>query len=1048
MLKRKLPLIGLLCLLSFSVLAAPPVPYATVFTPGTPAEIPFMVKEAGAKAQDGLRRAEPGQFWVYGFPVAAGARCRLGLTLDETDGPSAPPVIVVYGLNEKPQPMRVERAADGSLSVLWTVPEKWTLGARQSVRVSAREGPVTVKLVRFVQLEPDANGDGLPDSVATLMTQGLPPNTKPVVTPVPKQPMTITQTPRPPEPGIDLQTDAVFVYNSDAAVIAGWKARGYTVWTMGGARDGQEYASKNPGELQTNADGNPLTIEGSYYLSPTANRIAIESAFYSAALANGSDGVCPEEPEYWARAGYETAFKEAWQKRYGSPWLDPASSVEARWKAGQLMAFLETDHIASLLLEAQKKKPEARRLVALHSPLNYALWGIVSPQYRIAGLPTVQEVIGQVWTGTARTPIRYAGIRGDHTFALAYLEYSSLFHLLRGTGKRLWFLTDPLEDNPNLPLPDYKDHYEQTLIAALLFPEVDAYEVMPWPERVYGKVPAEYATQINAVIAAMQEMNTQKTGRGNVESADDIGVFFSDSMQWQRERPSPSDFDGVFGLTLPLLQHGVPVQMVSLDRADEAGYLRPFKTLLLSYDFQKPPGPRTQAALAEWVRRGGCLIFFGGSDPYNAVTDSWWRKAQRETPQADLWAQLGVNAGAPVTRSGPAEDLSRYQVILQGDGAERDLKNRKPYTLDLTRFAQQTGSAAIRFSDRTPQDGWGPFVASVELRVGGQLAAAFQTGSDLENRFLAYDRGSQFNGAARFADGSASWTYRFDNLPKNANVTLTADMGNGFEVSAASVQPDFGHALLAAKEDEGPTRIYPRLRIGANYPVTLYPQLGAGTKSAGGAGAGTSESSLDILYNLRAGGAAIWAQEVGKGLVLNVGVSPGFFSASETSAGLLRSLVQYAQQRVGGTYREPGYLRLDRGRYTIVRTFSTSATVEGRTIDLLSPTLPVALNRVIPPRSQALLCALPEIPAPRLGFAAGRVQAKLEIPTATAFFVRAPLDTHGTARLHTGGRRLTGARASDRLGRPVPVQAAREGSTVLLRYPNHPDGVLVRVGWE
>ena len=76
------------------------------------------------------------------------------------------------------------------------------------------------------------------------------------------------------------------------------------------------------------------------------------------------------------------------------------------------------------------------------------------------------------------------------------------------------------------------------------------------------------------------------------------------------------------------------------------------------------------------------------------------------------------------------------------------------------------------------------------------------------------------------------------------------------------------------------------------------------------------------------------------------------------------------------------------------------------------------------------------------------MEAKIETPTSTGFFVRAPLHTTGAARLHAGGRKLVGVRASDRLGRPVAVQAAVEGDTVLLRYPNNPDGVVVRVGWQ
>src|SRR5262249_17417691 len=156
-------------------------------------------------------------------------------------------------------------------------------------------------------------------------------------------PWTVTQTPLPPDPTIDLQTDAIFAYTTEANVISGWKARGYTVWTMGGARDGKDYAAKHPEEGQTTSDGQPIGIgDNSSYLSPAANRLAVENAFYSAALASGSDGVCPEEPEYWARAGYEGAFKAAWLKQYGSPWKAPAESVDARWKASRLMATLET----------------------------------------------------------------------------------------------------------------------------------------------------------------------------------------------------------------------------------------------------------------------------------------------------------------------------------------------------------------------------------------------------------------------------------------------------------------------------------------------------------------------------------------------------------------------------------------------------------------------------------------------------------------------------------------------------------------------------------
>lgn len=1043
--------------------ASPPrVPYSLTLIPGTPAEQAVLIKSGGSTVVDGGRIADVSQFWMYGFPVAAGESCLLTLDMDDK-GKGAVPNVSVLGPDNKPIPVRVERNQDNTVQAVWTVPDAWPLGNKISVVLGAKTDPFRVVKVRFSVREPDKNGDGLPDNVALLLTQGLPPNTHISVTRTPDHPYTSLQTPLPPDPALEVPTDALFVYSPNADAIQGWKARGYTVWTMGGSRDGKAYADMHHDELQIDSSGNPLHIDDSFYMTPTPARNAIERSYYEQALANGSDGVCPEEPEFYARAGYSDAFKQAWQAQYKTPWQNPMASIDNWYRSTQLMMQMETDHVAAELQAAQTK-PGARRMVALHSPINYAQWGIVAPQYRITSLPDIQDVVGQVWTGTARSPVRYEGIRSDRTFSLAYLEYSSLYQLMRGTGKKLWFLMDPLEDDPSRSQTDYKSHYEQTLIASLLFPDVDAYEVMPWPSRIYGHIPGDYTVEIGSAVAALEDMHEQRTAEGNPASGATIGVFVSDSMQLQREGPAASDFDGVFGLSLPLLEHGVPVQMVSLDRAADPGYLRPFKTLLLSYDFQKPPNDRVQAAIADWVRHGGTLLFFGGSDPYNALSDSWWVHAAQKSPQDDLWAKLGIaTRGAATTVGAPEEDLSHYETILKTDSQEHDLRNRRRYTLDLTKYVQQTGSVAIRFSDAFPQDGWGPYLVSAELHVNGQIAAEFAAGSDIESRFLVYDHNSQFNGTARFADASASWTYQFDRLPPHVPIELTLDIGNEFLVSAKSVQPVLDHTLLGTGAVPALQKTFPRLRIDNAYPATIYPGMAGPPPPPLKTGSAAQRarplptalrapgatSVLTPLYTLRSGGTPVWMQTVGEGLVMNVGVAPGFFSANIRSAGLLRALVQYGQQRAGGSYREPRSLRLRRGRYTILRTFEGREQVEGRTIDLLSPGLTVAEDRVIPSNTVALLYDLgSDDDPPHIGFVSGRVDARVETESALAFFVRGPLHTTGIARLHAGGKSLAGAKAMDRLGRPVEVQAEPEGNTVLLKYPNDPDGVIVRVGWK
>ena len=98
----------------------------------------------------------------------------------------------------------------------------------------------------------------------------------------------------------------------------------------------------------------------------------------------------------------------------------------------------------------------------------YPHWGIVSPHAELVQLPALQEVIGQVWSGTAKTATRLGGVRAERTFDLAMLEYNSLFNLVRGSDKRLWFLLDPVEDTPGLPLQYYRRNFHQTLVAALM----------------------------------------------------------------------------------------------------------------------------------------------------------------------------------------------------------------------------------------------------------------------------------------------------------------------------------------------------------------------------------------------------------------------------------------------------------------------------------------------------------------------------------------------------------------------------------------------------
>ncbi len=103
---------------------------------------------------------------------------------------------------------------------------------------------------------------------------------------------------------------------------------------------------------------------------------------------------------------------------------------------------------------------------------------------------------------------------------------------------------------------------------------------------------------------------------------------------------------GFYGLTLPLLKHGIPVRPVQLDNlARSPGYLDPYRVLVLSYEFMKPMNPGLHLALAQWVRQGGTLIYVGAdTDPFHQARD-WWNQGLTiyGSPSEHLFETLGLD---------------------------------------------------------------------------------------------------------------------------------------------------------------------------------------------------------------------------------------------------------------------------------------------------------------------------------------------------------------------------------------------------------------------
>ena len=329
----------------------------------------------------------------------------------------------------------------------------------------------------------------------------------------------------------NLRSDVAIVYGIDPGLpqrIQTWRDHGYRIHVMTGVAWGnyQDYlygrfdGIHHEDEAQTERDGRKISHGGDvYYMCPGTNYGKFLCVGVQRALDAGAEAIHLEEPEFWVRGGYSEGFKREWRSYYHEDWQPPHSSVDAQWRASKLKYFLYRRALQQVFDYVQdynrRTGRQVRCYVPTHSLLNYAHWRIVSPESSLAQIEGCDGYIAQVWTGTARTPNVYRGKLGERTFETAFLEYGVMQNLVRATRRTVWYLNDPIEDNPNHDWEDYRKNWESTMVASLFQPEVSHYEVAPWPERVFGgryprrspnrrAMPPEYATEVQTVINALE----------------------------------------------------------------------------------------------------------------------------------------------------------------------------------------------------------------------------------------------------------------------------------------------------------------------------------------------------------------------------------------------------------------------------------------------------------------------------------------------------------------------------------------------------------------
>lgn len=530
-------------------------------------------------------------------------------------------------------------------------------------------------------------------------------------------------------PQIDVRSDIAIVYGVSERRqqrfedrVKSWRDRGYKVHFMTGIAWGQyddyflgKWDGKNHlGEGQQNRRGDTIWHGRNVpYVVPVASFVEfMKKGVVKRVIDAGISSIYLEEPEFWARAGYSEVFKQEWQKYYGFPWRPQHESPENTYLSSKLKYQLYYNAIKEVSEYAKEygksKGMDVKVYIPTHSLVNYSSWSIVSPEASLASLPGIDGYIAQVWTGTSREPTYFNGLQKERVFENAFLEYGSMVSMTAPTNRKLFFLTDPIEDR-HRDWADYKRNYEATFTAKLLYPMVADYEVMPWPERIYTHpyklanseervlIPKFYSTQMQVMVNALNDIQVSPN---RVTGYNGIGVLMSNTLMFQRFPTHDSyedpQFSNFYGQTLPLVKRGVPVQTVHMENLAYPATLKDIKVLVVSYSNMKPVSAEVHKHIADWVRKGGILVYCGrDNDPYQRVMEWWNTKGKNYKAPSEHLFELLRNKGkgqVHIIRQDPKEFVMQanndtaYINLLQKAAGGLTFKNnfylqRGPYDI-------------------------------------------------------------------------------------------------------------------------------------------------------------------------------------------------------------------------------------------------------------------------------------------------------------------------------------------------------------------------------
>ena len=440
---------------------------------------------------------------------------------------------------------------------------------------------------------------------------------------------------------IHLPTDAVMVYawhpSMAEELLTDWRAHAnkyslhmMTIMNRAGS-DWLERDSDNVDAIQVDKNGNRKVHSGTgdstvYYLVPTEQWIEYVWEIVTTAMETAPlDVIVFEEPDMWHASGYSKAFKDEWKEYYGENWEDQTSSPEAMYKTMRLKVHLIDRLMTEIADRMEIEYPDTKIYLASHSTNSYNSIGIASGLNHYINSGIYDGLIGQTWTDTAGVGLMQNGAEIRYPYMMAALEYAS-YAKTAGDGM-FYALADPVGDGitKGRTEDEYYEKYFATVVAQLMQPEINRYEVMPWPNRCFEKGSLEYRmVQLNVIASVIEA-----SGKATTVSAGTPGITYliSDSHSWQlspNENWALNSESGLLGVTLPLVTDGIPLKIGAMEMIDSPEDLEDIELLLLSFDCQKPLDESVCRAIADWILDGGTCLYVGGHDRFEESGYEWW----------------------------------------------------------------------------------------------------------------------------------------------------------------------------------------------------------------------------------------------------------------------------------------------------------------------------------------------------------------------------------------------------------------------------------------